>query len=527
MKAVFFSAHGGQRRADRSATDPTRPPGPGEVLVRVRAAAMNRLDLFVRDGIPGVPSRFRTCRGADGAGVVEALGAGVTGPRARHARRAPARSLVRDVRVLPRRRARASACRIASSASTCPGTFARSSSPCRPRTSTRRRPPLPEQAAAFPLAALTAWRLLVTRAALRPGETVLIHGVGGGVSTFALQIAKLCGASRVIVTSSSAEKRARALEMGADDAIDSKEDVGKARPRAHEEARRGRRRRLGRRRDLEALARRLRRRAAGSSRRGATSGPNPEEEIRHIFWKQLSILGSTMGTDAEFTALLAAVSAGRIVPVVDSVVPLAEGRKAYERMQSAAGTRQDRRQGDRVSAPDPDVSMLRHALATLAYRAGKAVRGAPEGFGDFRAGEGGRTPVADPRAHGRSLRLGAHDGRRATRSGTTRRRFRGTREVARFFAALERFDAASRDRGAAREPRRRRSSGARSPTLSRTRARSRCCAASRARSPRRELLPGRHRDGRVGRDQAPPKPRVRLTDGGRLAACGSRDAGIE
>ena len=70
---------------------------------------------------------------------------------------------------------------------------------------------------------------------------------------------------------------------------------------------------------------------------GATSGPNPEEEIRHIFWKQLSILGSTMGTDAEFVALLAAVSAGRIVPVVDSVIPLAEGRKAYERMQSSQG----------------------------------------------------------------------------------------------------------------------------------------------------------------------------------------------
>ena len=193
-----------------------------------------------------------------------------------------------------------------------------------------------EQAAAFPLAALTAWRLLVTRAALKPGETVLIHGIGGGVSTFALQIAKLCGASRVIVTSSSEEKRARAKEMGADDVLDSKEDVGK------------RVRELTKKRGVDVVVDSVGAAtwkhslvAAAKGGRivtpGATSGPNPEEEIRHIFWKQLSILGSTMGTDAEFTALLAAVSAGRIVPVVDSVIPLAEGRKAYERMQSSQG----------------------------------------------------------------------------------------------------------------------------------------------------------------------------------------------
>ena len=193
-----------------------------------------------------------------------------------------------------------------------------------------------EPCAAFPLAALTAWRMLVTRAALRPGETVLIHGVGGGVSIFALQIAKLCGASRVIMTSSSAEKRAKAVQMGADDALDSRDDVGK---RVRE--------RTGKRGvdvvvdSVGAATWRHSLVAAAKGGRivtpGATSGPNPEEEIRHIFWKQLSILGSTMGTDAEFAALLAAVGAGRITPVVDSVFPLDEGRKAYERMQNGVG----------------------------------------------------------------------------------------------------------------------------------------------------------------------------------------------
>ena len=335
MKALFLDEHGGfdvLRYGDR----PDPVAGPGEILVRVRAAALNRLDLFVLAGIPGVPIALPHVPGADGCRRRRGARRGRHGSRARHARRDPARALVRRVRVLPRRASRACASRSASSASTFPARSP-SSSRC-PRANVYPAPAglTDEQAAAFPLAALTAWRLLVTRAALRPGETVLIHGIGGGVSTFALQIAKLCGASRVIVTSSSEEKRARAKEMGADDVLDSKDDVGK------------RVRELTKKRGVDvvldsvgAATWRHSLVAAAKGGRivtpGATSGPNPEEEIRHIFWKQLSILGSTMGTDAEFAALLAAVSAGRIVPVVDSVVPLAEGRKAYERMQSSQG----------------------------------------------------------------------------------------------------------------------------------------------------------------------------------------------
>jgi NADPH:quinone reductase-like Zn-dependent oxidoreductase len=334
MKALYFEAHGGLD-ALRHGERPDAEPGPGEVLVRVEAAALNRLDLFVLAGIPGVPVALPHVGGADGCGVVEALGAGAKGPPV-------------GTRVLFQPGLSCGACEFcrAGEQSLCvsfrilgehlPGTFAEKVAVPAPNVYPAPVGLTSEEAAAFPLAALTAWRMLVTRAALRPGETVLIHGIGGGVSTFALQIAKLCGASRVIVTSSSAAKRARAVEMGADDALDSKDDVGK---RVRE--------RTGKRGvdvvvdSVGAATWRHSLVAAAKGGRivtpGATSGPNPEEEIRHIFWKQLSILGSTMGTDREFSALLAAVNSGRIHPVVDSVFPLADGRKAYERMQSSEG----------------------------------------------------------------------------------------------------------------------------------------------------------------------------------------------
>ncbi len=334
MKALTFEAHGGTdqlRYGDR----PDPAPGPGEVLVRLEAAALNRLDLFVLAGIPGVPIALPHVGGADGCGVVEALGPSVKGPAAgtrvviqpglscglcEFCRRGE-QSLCVGFRILGEH---------------VPGTFAEKV--VVPAANVFPAPAnlTVEENAAFPLAALTAWRMLVTRAALRPGETVLIHGVGGGVSTFALQIAKLCGASRVIMSSASPEKRARALAMGADDVLDAKDDVGK------------KVRELTKKRGVDVVvdsvgAATWRHSLAAAAKAGrivtpgATSGPNPEEEIRHIFWKQLSIHGSTMGNDAEFAALLAAVSAGRVRPVVDSVVPLAEGRKAYERMEKSEG----------------------------------------------------------------------------------------------------------------------------------------------------------------------------------------------
>ena len=335
MKAVYLERHGGNDVL-QFGERPEPSPGPGEVVVRLKAAAMNRLDLFVRNGIPGVSISFPHVPGADGYGAVEAVGEGVAGLKPGDAVviqpglsdgtcefcRSGETSLCVDFRILGEHLS---------------GTFAEKVAV--PRENVFRAPKnlTPEKAAAFPLAALTAWRMLVTRAALRPGESVLIHGVGGGVSTFALQIAKVCGASLVIVTSSSEAKRKRAEALGADVTIDyTAADVGK------------KVREITGKRGVDvvvdsvgAATWRASLTAAAKMGRivtcGATSGPNPEEEIRIIFWKQLSILGSTMGTDSEFAALLNVVSAGRIDPVVDEVFPLSDARRAYEHLESGTG----------------------------------------------------------------------------------------------------------------------------------------------------------------------------------------------
>jgi NADPH:quinone reductase-like Zn-dependent oxidoreductase len=191
----------------------------------------------------------------------------------------------------------------------------------------------PEEAAAFTLATLTAWRMVVSRAAVQAGEDVLIWGIGGGVALAALQICKQIGA-RVWVVSASAEKLRRAADLGADVLLNRTEvDVARVV-----------RERTGKRgvdvvidnvghatwdQSLRALGRRGRLVSCG-----ATSGPVVETDLRRLFWNQWSILGSTMGNDAEFDAIVAEFRAGRLRPPVDSVFPLADGRAALERLQS-------------------------------------------------------------------------------------------------------------------------------------------------------------------------------------------------
>ncbi len=311
---------------------PAPEPGPGEVRIAVRAAALNRLDIFVRNGIPHVP--LPQIPGADGAGVVDALGAGVTGltPGDRvliqpglfcgtcELCRAGEQSLCTTYRILGEHTT---------------GTFAELVV-----VPARNVFPIPaglsfEEAAAFPLAYQTAWRMIVGRAAVRAGETVLIHGAGGGVAGAAVEVALLCGA-RVVATSSGTEKTARLREAGAELVIDyTKEDVLQA-VRAHT-GKRGA--------DVivdtvgEATWMTSLKAAARGGRIvtcGATSGPNPKEEIRQIFWKQLSILGSTMANDREFRALYSAVASGRIRPRVDRVYPLSDAAAAYRHMEEGA-----------------------------------------------------------------------------------------------------------------------------------------------------------------------------------------------
>jgi NADPH2:quinone reductase len=331
MKAIFFTRHGGSEVLEYGER-PDPVPGRGEVRVAIRAAGLNHLDIFVRNGIPDVP--LPQIPGGDGAGLVDAVGEGVEGI-----------SPGDPVLVQPGLYCGACEFCLAGEQSLCvsfgivgehvAGTFAE-------RVVLPRRNvfPIPEgmsfvEAAAFPLAYQTAWRMIVGRAAVRPGETVLIHGVGGGAAGAALEVAVLAGA-RVLATTSGEEKARWAREAGAELVVDyRKEDVLQA-VRRHT-ARRGA--------DVvvdtvgEATWMTSLKAAARGGRIvtcGGTSGPNPEEEIRLIFWKQISILGSTMSNDHEFRALYAAVAARKIRPRIDRVFSFSEAAAAYARMEEGA-----------------------------------------------------------------------------------------------------------------------------------------------------------------------------------------------
>jgi len=297
---------------------PDPEPARGEVLVRLRASALNHLDVWVRKGLPSVPKP--RILGADGAGVVEALGEDVEDFE-------PGQAVVLNpgieaadgtIRVLGEHGDGTNAELIAV-----------------PATNVY---PIPdalsfEEAAAFPLVFVTAYRMLVTRAALREGEWVLLWGIGSGVSTAGLAIAKALGA-RTIVTSSSDEKLARARELGADWTVNHADGDVKA---AVKEATGGRGADIVIEHVGEATWRTSLDVAAREGRIavcGATSGPNPPAALHRIWWKQLTILGSRMGTRADFEAAYELIAAGRARPVVDEVLPLAEIRAAHERLEA-------------------------------------------------------------------------------------------------------------------------------------------------------------------------------------------------
>jgi zinc-binding alcohol dehydrogenase/oxidoreductase len=292
--------------------------GPGEVLVRLRASALNHLDVWIRKGLPSVPKP--RILGADGAGVIEALGEGVSGFE-------PGQRVVLNPGI------EAGGGRIQVIGEHGDGT--NSELIAVPATNVH---PIPdglsfEEAAAFPLVFETAYRMLVTRAGLREGEWVLTWGIGGGVSTATLAIGKALGA-KVIVTSSSEAKLERARELGADATVnhatgDVKEAVKEATG--------------GRGADIvvetvgdATWATSLQVAAPGGRITvcGATSGPNPPAALHRVWWKQLSILGSTMGTGEDFAGAFELVTSGRARPVVDTVFPLEEIRAAHERLEA-------------------------------------------------------------------------------------------------------------------------------------------------------------------------------------------------
>jgi NADPH:quinone reductase-like Zn-dependent oxidoreductase len=302
LKAIRIHEDGGPdvlRYED--APDPV--PGDNEVLVELRAASLNHLDLWVRKGLPSVPKP--RILGADGAGLVDGERV-VINPGIEHGDRITVIGEHMD------------------------GTHAELIAV--PRANVY---PIPdgmsfEEAAAFPLVFETAYRMLVTRAGLREGEWVLVWGVGGGISTAASSIARALGA-RTIVTSSSDEKLARVeadakVNHNRDDVVETVKDAtgGQGADIVVEH--------VG-----EATWQRSLQAARAGGRVvvcGATSGPNPPAALHRIWWKQLSILGSTMGTKEDFEGVYELVASGKARPVIDDVFPLSEARAAHERMEA-------------------------------------------------------------------------------------------------------------------------------------------------------------------------------------------------
>jgi NADPH:quinone reductase-like Zn-dependent oxidoreductase len=315
VKAIRIHEDGGPdvlRYED--APDPA--PAAGEVLISLRAASLNRLDIWVRRGLPSVPKP--RILGADGAGVVAALGAGVDG-------------FTEGQRVVINPGLEHGDGRITVIGEHTDGTHAELIAV--PAENVHRLPDSLtfEQAAAFPLVYETVYRMLVTRARLQEGEWLLAWGVGSGIGTAALALGRALG-GRVIATSSSDEKLARAAELGAEVTINhASEDVAS---RVKEATGGGADvvvEHVGEATWQASLA------AAAPGARvavcGATTGPNPKAALHRVWWKQLSILGSTMGTRADFAGAYELVADGRAPVVVDSVFPLADAPAAHERME--------------------------------------------------------------------------------------------------------------------------------------------------------------------------------------------------
>ncbi|HET8743761.1 MAG TPA: zinc-binding dehydrogenase [Gaiella sp.] len=317
MRAARIHEEGGPEVVVvEEAPDPV--PGPGEVLVRLRAASLNRLDVWVRRGLPSVPKP--RILGADGAGVVEALGDGVTGlePGDRVVLNP---GLVHDDRVTV-------------IGEHFDGTHAELIAIAAEQVFPLDDGISFETAAAFPLVYETAYRMLVTKEAVTEGEWALIWGIGGGVATAAFEICRAFGV-RTIVTSGSPDKLAAAQEWGADVVVDhGREDVVEAVKAA-----------TGKGADVvvETVGEATWARTLAAVRPfgrvvvcGATTGPNPPAQLHRLWWKQLTILGSTMGARQDFLGAYELVRMGRVRVHVDSVFPLAEVAAAHERLESGA-----------------------------------------------------------------------------------------------------------------------------------------------------------------------------------------------
>ena len=312
MKAVRIHDDGGPDVL-RYEDVPDPVPGPGQVLIELRAASLNHLDIWIRKGLPSVPKP--RILGADGAGVVVSGDGFAPGDRVVIN---PGHDLGNG--------------KISVVGEHSDGTHAELIAV--PRSQVYALPDGIdfEAAAAFPLVFETAYRMLATKAQLQENEWVLVWGIGGGVSTATLAIAKALGA-RVIVTSSSQDKLAPARELGADATFNHETDDVVA---AVKDVSGG-----GAHVVVDNVGEATWKRSLDAARAngricvcGATSGPNPPANLHRIWWKQLTVFGSTMGSQADFEAAYELVKSGRAAPVVDAVFPLAEAAAAHERLEA-------------------------------------------------------------------------------------------------------------------------------------------------------------------------------------------------
>lgn len=333
MRAVLFRRHGGPEVLELGEL-PVPAPGPGEVQVRVRAVALNHIDLWMRRGLPSMKIALPHVPGGDVCGAVSAVGPGVRGVEA------GARVLVNPGLTCGRCRA----C-LGGRDNLCPefrmlgehvhGGMAdyvvvpvANLVPIAPSTQLS-----DAELASVPITFITAWHMLVDRAAVQPGETVLVLGAGSGVGTAAIQIARLFGA-RVIAAASTAAKLAAARSLGAHEAIDySQEELVAAVKRLTD--------RRGADIVVEHTGAATFPKAVVACARGgrivtcgATDGYEPILNLRHVFWRHLSILGSTLAPKSCLFGIVDRLASGQLRPVVDRVLPLADVAAAHRALEA-------------------------------------------------------------------------------------------------------------------------------------------------------------------------------------------------